>query len=195
MKDTPFFMERARLLEGTGGPIDQKHGKDRTTSLVRKYRASEDALRRDRAATLGCLAARPGKGGAVVFEVVDSERFDRLQEAIAGHAEELKKLEGAITEIDSIVAANRLPSWFDDMKQRLNSSSNSIYTQKNMISQLVAFNAAQNPQLSPEEVLELPEFTTRRKEADDLIKREEEYLANYRPIVEQIEAILESAGC
>lgn len=192
--DLPFFMERTRLLEGANGPLDQKHSRDRTTALVRKYQSVEAALRRDRAATLSCLSARPGRGG-VVFEVVDPEHFGSLQDAIAGHVEELQKLEGVITQIDNIIAANGLLPWLDDQKQRLSSSGNSILTQKSTISRLIAFNAAQNPHLSPEEVLKLPEFTERRKEADSLIEREKEYLATFKPLVEEIERLLESVGC
>ncbi len=192
-----YVQARISLIDYRGTDAhDQKHATDRTTLLIKRWAACVDKLQADRLKTIQCCEARPGKGDVASLVIVDRQQFDSLQEAIQGHVESIKELEQAIIKLDEIIATNGLgDGWLSDLKQRLGSAGSGIYQQKTNISKLLTFYTQKNPRMSPEDVLKIPDFAARRADADRIIKLDEEYLAKTKPIVNEIEGLLEGVGC
>ncbi len=192
-----FMQARLPLIDYHGTDANaRKHAEDRTVSLARKWAGAVDSLKAARAYTMSCLEATEGKGGAVVLKIADKPRFDALQQAIAGHQEQITSLEQAIVRLDDLVQANGIaPGYLVELQQRISGSKSSIYRQRTAITNLSTFYTQQNPRMSPEDVLKLPEFVKKRGAAEAIIKQDEAYLEKMKPIADQIEAILESVGC
>ncbi len=173
--------------------LDQKHASDRTTPVIRKWHALNQELRAARRETLACCEARPGKGDSAILAIADRAEFDRLQEAIAARQEQISALEQAIVKLDALITENGIaPGYLAELQQRISGSKSSIYRQQTAISNLSSFYTQQNPRMSPEDVLKLPEFVRKRGAAEDIIKKEEAYLGRMKPIVDEIERILAS---
>lgn len=194
----PFVAARIPLLNiGTSTDANaRKHSEDRTTSVIRKWATLRGELQAARGQTMNCLEATEGKGGAVVLKIADKPRFDRLQQTIADHQEQIASLEEAIRKLDDLIQANALGSgYLQDLQHRLSSSSGSIYQQKSNITKWLTFHTQKNPRMPPEDVLKLPEFVAKRAEAEKIIKADEAYLAKFKPVADEIEGILASVGC
>jgi hypothetical protein len=194
IQSLPFMQARIPLIDyhGNNGN-DQKHSQDRTTALVRKWSALNQELQGLRQETITCCEATPGKGNTATLSIVDRQRFDDLQEAIKARKEHIDSVADVIRKLDEIIVSNGLGSgWLQDLQHRLNSASSSIYQQKSNISKYLTHFTVSNPRLPPEEVIKIPEFIEKRTEAERLIKLDEEYLAKFKPVVEEIEAILAS---
>lgn len=188
------MQSRIQLIGYRGtNPNDQKHASDPTTAIVRKWAETVDSLKAARSATMQTLEATEGKGGAVVLKIADKPRFDALRQAISSYQERITSFEEAIRKLDEIISVNGLGAGFlQDLKHRINSASSGIYQQKSNISKLTAFYTTQNPRMPPEEVLKLPEFVQKRAECERLIKLDEEYLAKFKPICDEMEGIISS---
>jgi hypothetical protein len=197
LMELPFVEARLPLLEmaGNNNVLDRKHAGDRTTTLFRRYMATVDDLAETRAATIHCLEVIEGKGGSVTLKIADRPFWDELQAKIVTTTAQIADMETAIIAIDRIIAENKLSIWFDDMKARLNSAGNSIYTQESNITRLTAFFTTQNPRMAPEAVLKLPEYVTKRKEAETIIEKDKANLERFKPIVDEVERVLKSVGC
>ena len=195
ISDLPFLVERLPLLNvGTStNMLDQKHASDRTTHVIRKWHALNQELRAARRETLACCEARPGKGDSAILAIADRAEFDRLQEAIAARQEQIGNLEQAIVKLDALITENGIaPGYLAELQQRISGSKSSIFRQQKAISDWSTFHTKQNPRMSPEDVLKLPEFQKKRAAAEDIIKKDEAYLARMKPIVDEIERILAS---
>lgn len=192
-----FMQVRIPLIDYRGSDAnDAKHAKDRTVALVKRWKALNEELRSSRRGTLECCEATPGKGNTATLSIVDKERFGGLQAAIKAHTEQISSLEEAITKLDSFIEANSLaPGWLEELKSRLASSASSIFTQKTNISKLSAFYTQKHPRLAPEQVLELPEFKEKRANAERIIAADKAFSERLKPLVAEIERILEGMGC
>ena len=191
-----FMQARLPLIDYHGNDAnDQKHSQDRTVALVRRWQALNEELRAARRETLTCCEVKAGKGDAGNLMIVDRPGFDRLQEAISSHQEQITSLEEAIIKLDGIIQANGLaPGYFAEIQHRLSSARSSIYQQKSNISKMLSFHTQKNPRMQPEEVLKLPAFVAKRAEAEKIIKGDEAYLAKFKPVVDEIEGILASVA-
>jgi hypothetical protein len=192
-----FMHARIPLIDYHGTDAnDQKHAQDRTTLVIKRWAALVGELQATRRKTLECCEARPGKGDAAVLAIVDREKFDVLHNSIATITEQIVTFEESIRKLDEIIANNNLsPGWLEELKYRLTSAGSGIYQQKTNITKLLAFHTQKNPRMSPEDVLKIPEFAEKRANADRLIKLDEDYLERMKPVVAEIEAVLDGAGC
>jgi hypothetical protein len=162
-------------------------------ALVRKWQALNQEVRAARRDTLACCEARAGKGDSASLAIIDRAEFDRLQEAIAARQEQIGNLEQTIVKLDGIIQDNGIaPGYLAELQQRISGSKSSIFRQQKAISDWSTFHTKQNPRMSPEDVLKLPEFQKKRAAAEDIIKKDEAYLARMKPIVDEIERILAS---
>jgi hypothetical protein len=192
-----FMVERLPLINYRGtNANDQKHSQDRTVALVRKWQSLNQELRAARRDTLACCEARPGKGDSASLAIIDRAEFDRLQETIAGHMEQIGNLEQAIVKLDALITENGIaPGYLAGVQQRISGAKSSIYRQQKAISDWSAFYTKQNPRMSPEDVLRLPEFKSKRATAQKIIDADKAFVEKIKPVVDEIERVLESVGC
>lgn len=201
MKDItilPFVAVRLPLLAtvNRNNPHEVKHSQDRTTSPVRKYFDAVTKLRVARSETMSCLEAKPGRADGVTLVICERERFDELQEKIAGLQAEIASLEDAITKLDTIITSNELgDGWLEDLRHRIESAGSNVIRQQSNISSWAGFFTTKHAGKSPEEALQDPEFVERRAEAERLIELDKAYIERFKPIKKEIEQILMGVGC
>jgi len=136
-----FMQARLPLIDYHGNNAnDQKHSQDRTVALVKRWQASNETLRAAHRETLTCCEVKAGKGDAGNLMIIDRPGFDRLQEAIAAHLEQISVMEEAIRKLDAIIRDNGLePGYFADFQHRQSSAQSSIYQQKSNITKYLTF--------------------------------------------------------
>ena len=193
IENLKFFKDRLELA----GPDGYQMGirsKDRTVIPVKKWMAVSAALRQARADTMTTLTAKPGKGGAVVLEVADKERFTALQEQIAGHEEQLKKLEGAIMALDELGP----DIWYSDIEDMAGSYGRVEFGENTRLSNLASATLARRMNTgkpSSQILAEDDEYQRFSRIANEQIADANKQLAILRPKLESMKVVLESVGC
>ena len=190
-----FFKDREALAGPDGFQIHPHH-KDRTVAAIRKYLDVSAVLRQARGDTMGCISARPGKGRAITFEVMDSERFAALQEAIASHEEQLAALDQAITKLDEMAGDGEL--WFSDLEYTVGGLGNTEGHERRRLAHMASAVLAKGMRSgkTPDEILkDDADYQTLFQITETQIKQANEQLAVLRPKLAEMKAILESVGC
>jgi len=188
-----FMQVRLPLLDVSHNPDlhDKKRAQDRTTTVIKRWTALVSERQAARLKTLHYCEARPGKGDTAVLAIVDREKFDALHTFIAALSEQITTFEEAIRKLDAI--GGNL--WLYDVENQALSASLSEDRMKKRIAQLTAEHTLKNQRMSIEEVLKLPEYQKNLPMFEREIANSKATLAKTKPILDEMEAILESVGC
>ena len=181
-----FMQVRLPLLD-----LSSKHAQDRTTTVIRRWTALVSERQAARLKTLQYCEARPGKGDTASLVIVDREKFDALHTFIAALSEQITTFEEVIRKLDAI--GGNL--WLCDVENQALSASLSEDRAKKRIAQVTAEHMLKNQRMSIEEVLKLPEYQKNMPMFEREIANSKATLAKTKPILDEMEAILESVGC
>ena len=195
IENLKFFQDREALAGPDGFQLGHRH-EDRTVGVVRRYLEVSTALKANRLATMETLTAKLGESGAVVLEVADKERFASLQEAIAGHEEQIKALEDAICKLDEIASGCEL--WYEELEYTVGGLGNTEGHERRRLANLasVVLTRQMNSGKSTEEILaEDEEYQRISKIAEEQIANANKQLETLRPKLAEMKAILVSVGC
>lgn len=189
--ELPFVAARLHLLDiRQGGPGEVKRSKDRTTSLVRRWRDATVELRDARRMTLDACEARPGKGGSVSLAVVDQTLFDQCQEIIKSLAGEVDTLENVIRQLNDLGG-----EFFDNIEAACQVHGPVEEKERRKLSAMTAEYIRRNPNLTPEEVLQLPDVLSWKAQMEATTRASKAALETLRPRMHQMDRLLSSVGC
>lgn len=190
-----FFTDRQDLAGPDGFQLGSRH-KDRTVNVVRKWLSTNAALRQARSATMQTLTARPGKNGNVLFDIMDRLEFDRLQDEIAGHEEQIRALEAAIKELDTLAAGGEL--WYSDVEFSVGGLSGVEGNENRRLANCASavLSRRMNTGLPADQILQGDdEYMRLSGIAKEQIDNANKQLAILRPKLESLKQLLESVGC
>jgi len=196
IENLQFFKDREALAGPDGYQVNRARAKDRTVSVVRKWMATNDALKKARSETMQTLEAVPGKGNTVSLVVMDRERFDGLQEAIKAHSGQLKALEDVIRKLDEIAAGGEL--WFQDIEDGCGSYGRTEFGENQRLSNLASATLARrmNSGVPADEILKADaEYQRFKGIASEQISNANKQLAQLRPKLAEMKQLLEAVGC
>jgi hypothetical protein len=185
-----FFQDRLRYAvePKNVSPHEKKMAEDRTVAVVRLWESLNKELRTARGATIACLEAIEGKGEVVTLKILDRPAWDALQEVITGNTSKISNLETAIIRLDELGGP-----WFSELLDRVNSTGREENSWKQRIATMTAAAIAKTGnEAEAEKDDEVVRVKQLAREATDAANVE---LKKLRPLLEEIESILEGVGC
>jgi len=191
IEDLKFVIDRLPFLASQQDSVlKMRRAHDRTTNLVRLWFDTQDQLRLYRPESLSFCEARPGKGDTVSLVIVDRERFDTHQARIKEQSSFQTQIEEAIRKLDALGAG-----WYDDLLSQVQIFGGTEYNERTRISSMTSAYIQRHRDMTPEEVLELPEVKKEREEMEQNIARSAEKLKFLRPQLQEMETLLSSCRC
>jgi hypothetical protein len=174
IEDLKFFQDRLRYAvePKNVSPHERKMAEDRTVAVVRLWESLNEELRTARGATMACLEAIEGKDEVVMLKILDRPAWDALQEVITENTSKISNLETAIIRLDELGGP-----WFSELLDRVNSVGREENTRDEAEAE------------KDDDVVRVKQLA---REATDAANAELEKL---RPLLEEIESILEGVGC
>jgi hypothetical protein len=161
---------------------------DRTVAVVRLWESLNEELRTARGATMACLEAIEGKDEVVMLKILDRPAWDALQEVITENTSKISNLETAIIRLDELGGP-----WFSELLDRVNSMGREENSRKQRIATMTAAAVAKiRDEAEAEKDDDVVRVKQLAREATDAANAELEKL---RPLLEEIESILEGVGC
>ena len=190
IEDLKFFQDRLRYAvePKNVSPHERKMAEDRTVAVVRLWESLNEELRTARGATMACLEAIEGKGEVVTLKILDRPAWDALQEVITENTSKISNLETAIIRLDELGGP-----WFSELLDRVNSMGREENSRKQRIATMTAAAIAKTrDEAEAEKDDDVVRVKQLAREATDAANVELEKL---RPLLEEIESILEGVGC
>ena len=190
IEDLKFFQDRLRYAvePKNVSPHERKMAEDRTVAVVRLWESLNEELRTARGATMACLEAIEGKGEVVTLKILDRPAWDALQEVITENTSKISNLETAIIRLDELGGP-----WFSELLDRVNSMGREESSRKQRIATMTAAAVAKiRDEAEAEKDDDVVRVKQLAREATDAANAELEKL---RPLLEEIESILEGVGC
>ena len=190
IEDLKFFQDRLRYAvePKNVSPHERKMAEDRTVAVVRLWESLNEELRTARGATMACLEAIEGKGEVVTLKILDRPAWDALQEVITENTSKISNLETAIIRLDELGGP-----WFSELLDRVNSMGREENSRKQRIATMTAAAVAKiRDEAEAEKDDDVVRVKQLAREATDAANAELEKL---RPLLEEIESILEGVGC
>ena len=190
IEDLKFFQDRLRYAvePKNVSPHERKMAEDRTVAVVRLWESLNEELRTARGATMACLEAIEGKGKVVTLKILDRPAWDALQEVITENTSKISNLETAIIRLDELGGP-----WFSELLDRVNSMGREENSRKQRIATMTAAAVAKiRDEAEAEKDDDVVRVKQLAREATDAANAELEKL---RPLLEEIESILEGVGC
>lgn len=189
IEDLKFFQDRLRYAvePKNVSPHERKMAEDRTVAVVRLWESLNEELRTARGATMACLEAIEGKGEVVTLKILDRPAWDALQEVITENTSKISNLETAIIRLDELGGP-----WFSELLDRVNSMGREENSRKQRIATMTAAAAKTRDEAEAEKDDDVVRVKQLAREATDAANAELEKL---RPLLEEIESILEGVGC
>lgn len=137
---------------------------------------------------MACLEAIEGKDEVVTLKILDRPAWDALQEVITENTSKISNLETAIIRLDELGGP-----WFSELLDRVNSTGREENFWKHRIATMTATAIAKTGnEAEAEKDAEVVRVKQLAREATDAANAELEKL---RPLLEEIESILEGVGC
>ena len=190
IEDLKFFQDRLRYAvePKNVSPHEEKMAEDRTVAVVRLWESLNEELRTARGATIACLEAIEGKDEVVMLKILDRPAWDALQEVITENTSKISNLETAIIRLDELGG-----QWFSELLDRVNSMGREENSWKQRIATMTAAAIAKTrDEAEAEKDDDVVRVKQLAREATDAANAELEKL---RPLLEEIESILEGVGC